>query len=79
MVERISTVLVFLVTAFAVVMVFLLQGTEFAWTLGDVGEGMRFQIALGAMGVALSMFGLTGVGAGEITAYTYWCVERTPR
>lgn len=75
-VERISTVLVFLVTAFAVVMVFLLQGTEFAWTLGDVGEGMRFQIALGAMGVALSMFGLTGVGAGEITAYTYWCVEK---
>lgn len=22
------------------------------------------------------MFGLTGVGAGEITAYTYWCVEK---
>lgn len=75
-VERISTVLVFLVTAFAVVMVFLLQGTEFAWSAGDLGDGMRFQIALGAMGIALSMFGLTGVGAGEITAYTYWCVEK---
>jgi hypothetical protein len=22
------------------------------------------------------MFGLTGVGAGEMTAYTYWCVEK---
>lgn len=75
-VETISTTLVLLVTAFAVVIVFLLQGTQFSWSLGDLGDGMRFQIALGAMGVALSMFGLTGVGAGEITAYTYWCVEK---
>ena len=28
------------------------------------------------MGVALAMFGMTGVGAGEITAYTYWVVEK---
>lgn len=75
-VEGISTVLVFLVTIFAVVMVFAIQGTEFSWNVGDLAEGMRFQIALGSMGVALSMFGLTGVGAGEITAYTYWCVEK---
>jgi Mn2+/Fe2+ NRAMP family transporter len=75
-VERVSTVLVFIVTAFAVAMVFILQGTEFAWTGGDLAEGMQFQIAMGAMGVALSMFGLTGIGAGETTAYTYWCVEK---
>lgn len=75
-VEGVSTILVFAVTLFAVVIVFLLQGTDFAWSLGDLGDGMRFQIAAGAMGVALSMFGLTGVGAGEITAYTYWCVEK---
>jgi hypothetical protein len=73
-VEGVSTALVFLVTAFAVVMVFLLRGTEFSWSVGDLAEGMRFQIAIGSIGVALSMFGLTGVGAGEITAYTYWCV-----
>jgi hypothetical protein len=75
-VEGISTVLVFLVTIFAVVMVFAIQGTEFSWNVGDLADGMRFQIALGSIGVALSMFGLTGVGAGEITAYTYWCVEK---
>ncbi|ATG54383.1 manganese transporter NRAMP [Brachybacterium ginsengisoli] len=75
-VENISTVLVLLVTAFAITMVFLLGGTEFAWTLGDLGEGMRFQIAAGAFGVALAMFGMTGVGAGETTAYTYWVVEK---
>ncbi|WP_394215707.1 Nramp family divalent metal transporter [Brachybacterium vulturis] len=75
-VENISTVLVLLVTAFAITMVFLLGGTEFAWSLGDLGEGMRFQIAAGAFGVALAMFGMTGVGAGETTAYTYWVVEK---
>ncbi|TDE97607.1 manganese transporter NRAMP [Occultella glacieicola] len=75
-VEGVSTVLVVLVTTFAVVIVFLIQGSAYDWSLADLGEGMRFQIALGSMGVALSMFGLTGVGAGEVTAYTYWCVEK---
>lgn len=75
-VEKVSTVLVVLVTVFAISMVFLVQTTEFAWNLGDLGEGMRFQIAAGSFGVALAMFGLTGVGAGEITSYTYWCVEK---
>ena len=75
-VENVSTVLVVLVTVFAITMVFLVQSTEFAWNLRDLGEGMRFQIAVGSFGVALAMFGLTGVGAGEITSYTYWCVEK---
>lgn len=76
LVESISTVLVVLVTAFAVVMVFLVQFTEYQWSVADLGSGLRFQISVGSMGVALSMFGMTGVGAGEITAYTYWCVEK---
>lgn len=75
-VERISTVLVMAVTVFAIAMVFLLQGTEFAWSLQDLASGMRFQVAAGAVGVALAMFGMTGVGAGETTAYTYWVVEK---
>ena len=75
-VENVSTVLVVLVTVFAITMVFLVETTEFAWNLSDIGEGMRFQIAAGSFGVALAMFGLTGVGAGEITSYTYWCVEK---
>lgn len=76
LVESASTVLVVLVTAFAVVVVFLVQFTEFRWTAADLSGGLGFQITAGSMGVALSMFGMTGVGAGEITAYTYWCVEK---
>lgn len=76
LVENVSTTLVMLVTLFAVVVVFMVQFTEFAWSAGDIADGLRFQVAAGAMGVALSMFGMTGVGAGEITAYTYWVVEK---
>lgn len=76
LVENISTELVMAVTLFAVVVVFLVQFTQYAWTGADFADGLRFQIAAGAMGVALSMFGMTGVGAGEITAYTYWVVEK---
>ena len=75
-VESISTVLVVAVTAAAVVMVFGLQATPFAFTTGDVAGGLSFQIAAGSMGVALSMFGLTGVGAGEISSYSFWVVEK---
>lgn len=75
-VENVSTVLVILITVFAVWMVFGIQGTKFAWTMGDLAGGMTFQIAAGATGIALAMFGMTGVGGGEITAYTYWCVEK---
>ncbi len=75
-VERVSTALVVLVTAAVVVLVFGIQATPFAWTGADVASGLSFQIAAGAFGVALSMFGLTGVGAGEITSYSFWCVEK---
>ena len=75
-VEKVSTFLVVLVTFMVVVMVFGIQITPFAWTAGDFAGGMTFQIAAGTMGVALGMFGLTGVGAGEITSYSFWCVEK---
>ena len=76
LIEKVSTWLVFLVTALIVLMVFGIQGTEFAWSGAELADGMRFQIAAGSMGIALSMFGLTGVGAGEITGYSFWVVEK---
>lgn len=75
-VERICTVLVILVTASVVALVIGVQFTPFSWTLMDIGEGMTFQISVGAMGFALAVFGFTGIGADEITKYTYWCVEK---
>ncbi|WP_197415991.1 Nramp family divalent metal transporter [Mycobacterium sp. GA-1199] len=75
-VEKVSTVLVVIVTAAVVVLVFGIQATPFAWSISDLAGGMQFQLAAGTMGVALAMFGLTGVGAGEITSYSFWCVEK---
>ncbi|MGV0791636.1 Nramp family divalent metal transporter [Mycolicibacterium sp. XJ1819] len=75
-VEKVSTVLVVIVTAAVVVLVFGIQITPFAWSISDLAHGMQFQLAAGTMGVALAMFGLTGVGAGEITSYSFWCVEK---
>ncbi|MGR3934119.1 hypothetical protein [Streptomyces sp. BRA346] len=37
---------------------------------------MSFQIPAGTVGIALAMFGITGVGADEMTTYTYWCLEK---
>lgn len=75
-VEKVATVLVVLVTVGVVAMVIGVEFTPFKWTASDLGYGMTFRIAAGAMGFALGMFGMTGVGAGEITAYTYWVVEK---
>lgn len=75
-IEKISTVLVALVTLIVLGLALGIQFTPLAWSASDVGSGLTFQIAAGTMGVALAMFGMTGVGAGEVTAYSYWCVEK---
>ncbi len=75
-VETVSTTLVLIVTFAAVAMVFGIPFTPFAWSGGDLGSGMTFQIAAGTMGIAQSMFGLTGVGSLEITSYSFWCFEK---
>ena len=39
-------------------------------------EGVRFRLPREALGAAVAAFGLTGVGASEIIAYPYWCLEK---
>lgn len=75
-VERVSTVLVVLITVLTIAFALGLQFTPFAWSATDIATGMQFKLQAGTIGVALAMFGLTGIGAGEVTAYTYWCVEK---
>ena len=70
---------VLLVVAFSFITIILAAGlpfTPFAYTTGDILGGLTFAIPAGALGAALAMFGITGVGADEITFYTYWCVEK---
>jgi Mn2+/Fe2+ NRAMP family transporter len=70
---------VFLVVVFSIVTVLIALGlplTPFAYGGGDLASGLSFLIPAGTVGAALAMFGITGVGADEITFYTYWCVEK---
>ncbi|GAA2179031.1 Nramp family divalent metal transporter [Brooklawnia cerclae] len=53
-----------------------LSATKFAFGIGDIAGGFSFDIPAGAVGIAVAVFGLTGVGADEMTTYTYWCMEK---
>lgn len=76
LVERGAVALVVLFSVVTVAIAIGLPLTEFAYSIGDVGSGLQFLIPAGTIGAAVAMFGITGVGADEITFYTYWCVEK---
>lgn len=50
--------------------------TPFAYSMDDIAGGLSLAIPAGAIGAAIAMFGITGVGADELTFYTYWCIEK---
>jgi hypothetical protein len=61
------------VVVFTAVMVLIALGlpfTPFPYDGGDLASGLTFLIPAGTLGAALAMFGITGVGADEITFYT---------
>ena len=76
LIERGAFLLVAVFSAVTVVIAFGLPFTPFAYNGGDLLAGLSLSIPAGALGAAVAMFGITGVGADEITFYTYWCVEK---
>jgi Mn2+/Fe2+ NRAMP family transporter len=74
--EKITTVLVAAVTLFTVVSVLVLQWTTFRITLSDLESGLELAVPPAAVALAFSAFGITGVGASELFAYPYWCIEK---
>jgi Mn2+/Fe2+ NRAMP family transporter len=75
-VEAVTTVSVAVFTVCTLGIVLLLPWTPFAYSASDLGSGLTFAIPAGALGLALAMFGSTGVGADDMTNYTYWCLEK---
>ena len=53
-----------------------MQSTEYAATPANLMEGLRFEGLSEHWVLAIGMYGATGVAASEISAYTYWCVEK---
>jgi Mn2+/Fe2+ NRAMP family transporter len=74
--ETITTILVAAVTLFTVVSVVILQRTPFRIRLSDLEQGLTFRFPATALALAFSAFGITGVGASELVAYPYWCIEK---
>ena len=76
LIERGAVALVVIFSIVTIVIAIGLLWTPFAYTSSDILGGLTFAIPAGALGAAIAMFGITGVGADEITFYTYWCVEK---
>jgi hypothetical protein len=74
--ERITTFLVAAVTLFTVASVLILQWTTFRITVVDLEHGLELAIPTATVALAFSAFGITGVGASELVAYPYWCIEK---
>jgi hypothetical protein len=50
--------------------------TPYAFTLGDLISGLEFQVPPEGLALAFAVFGITGLGSGEIVMYPYWCLEK---
>jgi Mn2+/Fe2+ NRAMP family transporter len=76
MIENVCLALMALFTVFTLLCVGLLQSTEYAISMDQIQSGLRFELPAAVLGAAVAAFGLTGVGASEIIAYPYWCLEK---
>ena len=88
LIQALATVFVALFTVITIVNLCLLQSdTTLAVTGGEVIDGLRFQltpkeeavargVGMSPLVTALAAFGIIGVGASELIAYPYWCVEK---
>jgi manganese transport protein len=81
-IEIITTCLVAAVTLITVICVGLLPGAGFPVRLPDLREGFSLDVVKVlrenplAVAAAFGAFGITGVGASELYAYPYWCLEK---
>jgi Mn2+/Fe2+ NRAMP family transporter len=84
LIQNVSTAMVAIFTLMTVINVLMLQRTG-VWAIRwqDLVDGFSFRLpptdALGgnkALLTALKTFGVIGVGATELVAYPYWCLEK---
>ena len=74
--EKIMVLFVMTFTVLTLVSAGLMQTTEFATRAQDLTSGFTFEFRVEYAVLALAAYGYTGVNSGEISAYSYWCVEK---
>jgi Mn2+/Fe2+ NRAMP family transporter len=76
LVESGSTFMVVLFTFGTMLCVALLPAAGHPIPWSKVASGFTFSLPREAIPAAIAMFGITGVGAAELIAYPYWCIEK---
>ena len=71
-----TTAMVVVFTIATVLCVVFLPATGHPINWAEVGRGLTFSLPPDAVLAAVAMFGITGVGAAELVAYPYWCIEK---
>jgi len=75
-IEKTSVILVGLFTLVTVAAAAIVLGDPRFSTPADILSGLRFRLPEGGLVTAAAVFGATGVGAGELVMYPYWCIEK---
>ena len=74
--ESVMLVFVMTFTALTVLSLIFMQDTRYATTLDQIVSGFNFEFKTEHAVLALAAYGYTGVNSGEISSYTYWCIEK---
>lgn len=77
--RRVELLAVWMVALFTFMTVFaaaVLTSDPAYFDWARMAEGLRFGLPEKGLVVAIAVFGITGVNAGELSAYPYWCVEK---
>jgi manganese transport protein len=75
-IELATTLMVAGVTIVTVCCAAALPWTGYPIRVADLREGFSFRLPAEAIAAAFATFGITGVGASELYAYPYWCLEK---
>jgi Mn2+/Fe2+ NRAMP family transporter len=77
--QRVEFLAVWMVVLFTLMTVFaaaVLTSNPAYFTWARMAEGLSIGLPEKGLTVAIAVFGITGVNAGELSAYPYWCVEK---
>tara|TARA_X000001036_G_C20643140_1_gene791971 strand:- start:268 stop:1671 length:1404 start_codon:yes stop_codon:yes gene_type:complete len=74
--ESVMLVFVLTFTILTILSLVFMQETQYATTVDQVLSGFEFEFRIEHAVLALAAYGYTGVNSGEISSYTYWCIEK---
>jgi Mn2+/Fe2+ NRAMP family transporter len=74
--ERTLIPLVFVFTLTTLLCFWMLQNSSQAITFEQTLAGLTFDFDVSFAVLALAVYGYTGVNSAEISAYSYWCIEK---